>query len=216
MLYAFRADESVSDSLDFRNPTAHDEHFQAVVVVEVNMQRGDDGIAMVVLKVRERLLHVMGVMVVNQRHRARRFAVAGHLTMLDQVIANHVGDGQGTVVVPFFVDHLVELDEKILFQGNAEAGNAFGAHGVTKLLRVTSWRQSGNWRNFEEILFLGGGAILKAKPHGHFHSCGDGHAILPGGFEPPRANGCECGAVEHAVKATTLHVRADNMACGVD
>ena len=47
-----------------------------------------------------------------------------------------------TIAVPLLHDHLVEVGKQLVFQGYAEAGNPFLAHGVTHLAFVTSPRQA--------------------------------------------------------------------------
>ena len=65
------------------------------------------------------------VMVIDQRDGAGDFAGVEFLAVLDQLGADHVGDGQRAVVVALLAGHLVQLFEQRGRQGNAEAGGGF-------------------------------------------------------------------------------------------
>ena len=51
MFDAFGGDEFVGDLLDRAGPPAHGQNFQAVVVVEVDVEGGDDDFVVVVLDI---------------------------------------------------------------------------------------------------------------------------------------------------------------------
>jgi len=59
MLDAFGGGQLVSDLLNGPGLPAHGQEFQTVVVVQVNVQRGDDYVVVVVLDVGERGLEVL-------------------------------------------------------------------------------------------------------------------------------------------------------------
>ena len=67
MFHALGRDEFVRNAFDQGGFAAHGENFHAVVVVQMHVQRGDDDVMVVVLDVGEGGLHVLLVMVVEQR-----------------------------------------------------------------------------------------------------------------------------------------------------
>ena len=52
--------------------------------------------------------------------------------IFDKEVAHRKTDGFGTWI-PIFIDHLVELVEKLGRSRNRESGHAFGIHGITEL-----------------------------------------------------------------------------------
>lgn len=66
MLDALGGDELVGNLLDGPGLAAHGQDFEAVVVVQVDVQRGDNDVVVVVLDVGESGLDVLLVVVVNQ------------------------------------------------------------------------------------------------------------------------------------------------------
>ena len=53
MLDAFGADETIGDLLDFAGCTFNDDHFEAGIVIEMRVCRGDDDVVIFVLYVHE-------------------------------------------------------------------------------------------------------------------------------------------------------------------
>jgi len=84
---------------------------------------------MIMLDPGQRFLNVLLVMVVYQRDRARDFLVAKFLLMLDELVTNHISDGERAVVVALFRGHLVELLQQCWRQGHAKSDNRFVFHG---------------------------------------------------------------------------------------
>jgi len=74
------------------------------------------------LDFRQHLLNMLPVVVVNQSDRPSDFFVAELLAMVDQAVANHVGNGQRTITVALLASHQVQLNKEFLGQGNAEPG----------------------------------------------------------------------------------------------
>ena len=129
MFDAFGGDQFVGDFLDRAGLAADDEDLQAVVVVEVDVEGGDDDLVVVVLDVGEGGLDVLLVVVVNEGDGAGDFLVAEVLAVLDEAGADHVGHGQGAVVVALLAGHLVELLGQVARDGHGKADNAVGFRG---------------------------------------------------------------------------------------
>ena len=126
MFDAFGGDQFVGDLLDGAGLAADNEHLKAVVVVEVDVEGGNDNLVVVVLDVGERGLDVLLVVVVNEGNGAGDFLVAEVLAVLDEAGADHVGHGQGPVVVALLAGHLVELLGQVAGDGHGKADNPIG------------------------------------------------------------------------------------------
>ena len=83
MFDAFGGDEFVGDFFDHGRLAADDEDLQAVMVVEVGVEGGDNDLVVVVLDVGEGGLDVLLVVVVKEGDGAGDFAVAQVLSMFD-------------------------------------------------------------------------------------------------------------------------------------
>src|ERR1039458_2621217 len=120
VLDAFSGDEFVGNLLDGPGLAAHGQDFQAVVVVQVDVQRGNDDVMVVVLDVGERGLDVLLVVVVNQGDGACDVTVAVILVVFDKLVPDHVGHRQGAVIVALFTCHPVKLFGQLLRHGDSE------------------------------------------------------------------------------------------------
>lgn len=88
----------VSDVLDRTRFATNYKNLKAVVMVEVNMKRGNDDFMVILLNVRERCLHVLLVVVVHQRDRPGDLPFRKPLTMVNQLGTDHVRQGLRPVV----------------------------------------------------------------------------------------------------------------------
>jgi hypothetical protein len=126
MLNAFGGDEFVGNLLHDGGLATDDKDLQAVVVVEVDVEGGNDQLVVVVLNVGERGLDVLFMMVVNEGDGAGNFLSTKVLAVFNEAGANHVGDGQGAVVVALLASHLVQLFGQVARSGDSETDNALG------------------------------------------------------------------------------------------
>lgn len=125
VFHALGANEFIGDALDESGLAPDGEYLQAIVAVQMDMERGNDDGVMVVLNVSEDGLNVLLVVVVEQGNGAGNFLVAELLLMLHQAGADHVRDGQGAVVVAFLSHHAIQLPGQAAWNRNAEAHGAF-------------------------------------------------------------------------------------------
>jgi len=139
VFHALGGNQCVGDSFDAVGPAADGEDFEAIMVIEMDVQRGDDEFAVVVLDVGEQLHQVRFVMVEHEGDRAGNFACPVLVLVFDKLRADHVGDGERAVVVAFFVRHAVEFTGKFAVERNAEAGDGFhsGAPTVVECRRAS-------------------------------------------------------------------------------
>ena len=99
MFHPLGGDEFIGDFADHPRLAAHQQYFQAIVMVQMHVYGRENHVVMVVLDVRERGLEMRLVMVLDQGNGARDVFAAEFLPVFDQMIANHVSDGQRPVVV---------------------------------------------------------------------------------------------------------------------
>ena len=126
VLDAFGGDELVGNLLHQRGLAADDKDFEAVVVVEVDVEGGDDDLVVVVLDVGEGGLDVLFMVVVKEGDRAGDFVVAEVLAMFDEASADHVRHGEGAIVIALLAGHLVELFGQSGRNRNGKTDNAGG------------------------------------------------------------------------------------------
>ncbi len=93
MLNALGGDEFVGDLADGSGAPTHRQDFEAVVVVKVDVQGGDNDIMMVVLDVGQGGLHMLLVVIVHQGDGAGNLLIGIFLPMLDQLRPDHVRNG---------------------------------------------------------------------------------------------------------------------------
>lgn len=124
MLDTFGRDEFVGNFLNRPSFASERQHFHAVVVVKVDVQRRDDQLVVLVLNVRQRRLHVRTVVIINERDRAGDFVLAQVLIMLDQTGAYQIRHCYRAIRVPFLARHLVQLPGEVLWNRNRKPLNA--------------------------------------------------------------------------------------------
>ncbi len=120
MLHAFSGDKFVRNLLNGGGFATHCKDLHAIVVVQVDVKRGDNHLVVVVLNVGKSGLDVLLVVVINQSDGSGDFVVGKALIMLDQARANQVGNGLRPVVVTLLFRHLVQLPGQWLGHGHGE------------------------------------------------------------------------------------------------
>lgn len=125
MFDAFGGEQSIGHLTNAVGSPAHGEDFETVVVIEVDMQRGDDQVAVVMLDVGEQVQQMRFVMVVDQCDGAGDFVVAKLLLMFDELSAYHVGHGLRPIFVAFGAHQLIEITREFLVERDAESGDRF-------------------------------------------------------------------------------------------
>ena len=132
VLHALAGGERVGKAAQIAGGTLHEEHLEIVMVLEMDVGRGDDHEIILVLDVGELPLEISFPIVVNEADRAGHRLGAELLRVLDQLLAGHLGDGVGAVGELTTGDHVVELVEEVGGERDAEAGElgaAGGGHG---------------------------------------------------------------------------------------
>ena len=109
MLDSLGADQSVSDFLYHAGFASDHENFQAIVVVQVNVQRGQDVVEMGVLKPGEFLVQEPNVVVVYQRDGTDHVGLRALPSGLNQLVTDQIPKSFGAVGVSAGRDQLVEL-----------------------------------------------------------------------------------------------------------
>jgi len=122
VLDALGTDEGVGNLLDGAGLTAHDQNFQAIVVIEVHVQSGEDGAVEFVLQVDQFIAQHAYVVIVNQRDGAHHAAIGGLGHLLDELVADQVAEGLGSTGIAALFDEAVEFVEEVGIDGDADAG----------------------------------------------------------------------------------------------
>src|SRR5215470_1520690 len=124
MLDALDADQGIGDFSDFGALPLHDQDFQTVIVIQMNMHARHDVALEVVLDVGKLPGKIPHMVVVHERNRCNRFPV-GILTpfLRDKFIANQIAKRFRARSVFAAPNDLIEVVEKVMVQGYAETNN---------------------------------------------------------------------------------------------
>jgi hypothetical protein len=131
MLDAFGRNQFIRNFFDDAGFAAYDKHFKAIVMIQMNVNRGNNNFVMIVLNIGQRCLHVRFVMVINQRYSSSDVGVAKPLPMLNNFFADHIGNSLGTFVVAFFAGHHVQFLQQFRRQRNAKPAGKLLFHDVS-------------------------------------------------------------------------------------
>ena len=86
-------DEVIGQAMDGICRAAYGKDFHAVMVVEVDVQGGDDEVAVIVLDLGKQALDLALVVIEDQRDGAGDFMVSGMAEVIDQIDAHHLRHG---------------------------------------------------------------------------------------------------------------------------
>ena len=120
MLDAFGADQSIGDFLDHADPSLDHEHLQAVVVIQMDVQRGEHVVEMGVLEVRQFFVEEADVMVVDQGDGSDYVAVRTFPGLLYEDIAYEVAKCFGAIGVSAGSDQLIKLLQQFGIDGHSD------------------------------------------------------------------------------------------------
>ena len=73
MLHALRADQPVGNALDIAALPLNHKHFEAIMRIEMHMERGDDLMEGLVLHVGKGMFEFSRVVIIDDRDRTHRF-----------------------------------------------------------------------------------------------------------------------------------------------
>ena len=96
------------------------QNLQAIVVIKMDMEGGNNDFVVIVLDVGQGGLDVLLVVVINQRDGAGDLCGAEFLPVLDELVADHVGDGLRPIVVALLFSHSIQLFEQLRRQRDAK------------------------------------------------------------------------------------------------
>ncbi len=105
---------SRGEAPDLSGLTSQYDDLEAVVRVEVDVQRGDDLLVVGVLVLGELVGKIGRVVVVDERHGADRLVLADLPLLFDERVSNEVADRLGAVHVALIGDEGVEALEQAL------------------------------------------------------------------------------------------------------
>ena len=90
MLDALRTDQSIGQRLQIGRLSGGDHDFEAIIVVQVDMQRGQDGVMVLVLQFRQLVLQQARMVIVNQRDGSDNLGVRRFHRFLNQLGADEI------------------------------------------------------------------------------------------------------------------------------
>ena len=108
MLNAFRPDQSISDPLDILSRSLYGNEFQAVMLVEMNVHTGDDGIMMMVLEASEKVQQFPFFVGIDDGDRSDGLASRFFPFFHYQGIADQIPDRLASVGIPLFPNELIK------------------------------------------------------------------------------------------------------------
>jgi len=118
------AHQALAHGDDLACPAAQDEHLEAVVLVEVHVQRRHHRLVMLVLDVGQFLRQAGRVVVVDQRHHGDLVGAVLFLArpfVLDKLLTDEIPNRLRPVRVPAPSDEAIEPGQQILFQRDGGA-----------------------------------------------------------------------------------------------
>jgi hypothetical protein len=118
-LDALGADQVIGEVTNFFGRTAQQDHFQAALVIEMNVSRGDDLVEMMVLYVGQPPRDPADMMVVNQGHDAHRFAVVMSDCLFDQSCPHQAADSLAPIGIA--VQLAITIEEAKQFSADRHA-----------------------------------------------------------------------------------------------
>jgi hypothetical protein len=104
------------DLVHFAAASPDDNHFQAVMFIQVNMQAGIHGHMSLMLHVRQEIAQVMYPVVIHERDHPDDFGVCLPYLLLNEVITNQVADSFRAILITLTADASVEGLQQIIFE----------------------------------------------------------------------------------------------------
>jgi hypothetical protein len=142
VFHAFAGAESVGEMPQVSRGSLDEQNLEVMVMLEVNVRRGNDHEVVLVLNVGEFPLEIPLPIVVNERDGSGHTLGSDFLGVIDKLLPSHLGDRVGTVRQFPPPNHVIEFIEQIGRQRNAEAGDfgggSFGHWGEMELV-VGNW-----------------------------------------------------------------------------
>jgi len=120
-LHAARGDEAIGQTLEGAGLPARHEHFKAVMVIEMHVERGDDVDILPVLRRGEPSGQESGVVIVDEGDRGNSLLRASAPGLVDQASAHEVADGLRAIVILSANHPVIERREKLGVHCQAEA-----------------------------------------------------------------------------------------------
>jgi Ni2+-binding GTPase involved in maturation of urease and hydrogenase len=127
MLYAFGADEHIGDLLHSGSFAADDQNLEAMIMVEVDVQSGENVVVKIVLEIGELLTQQADVVVIDKSDSADNRAVRMFRDRIDEFGADEVAERFGAVAIATAGDQTIEFAKQVGVDGYANSAKL--AHG---------------------------------------------------------------------------------------
>jgi hypothetical protein len=119
MLNAFGADQLLGNRLDCLGDSLNYKYLKTVIVIEVDVECGEDLLMMLVLHIRKLLAEHADVMVIHQSNGANYLAIGRLPSLLNQFLANQIAECFGPVGITSGGNQFVELSQQARIDGNS-------------------------------------------------------------------------------------------------
>src|ERR1039457_1535282 len=127
MLDPLDADQLIGNLFYHQDGSANNQHLQAVVGIQVNMQGRYDLIMMGMLVVSQLVGEVPNVMIIDQSHRADRFLILGTALLLDQRRPDKIANRFRAVHIALLLNQLIKIRQKFFIKRDSESDGV--SHG---------------------------------------------------------------------------------------
>ena len=130
MFYTFGRDQRICDRFDLLGEPFNNQHLQAVIMIQVNVQRGEEKVIMGVLKIRQLVAQHADVVVVDQGQSTHDLEIRGLSGLLHQFVPDEIAKRFGPICVAPAGNQVIELLKQVGI--NRDANPAKFAHAYSE------------------------------------------------------------------------------------
>jgi hypothetical protein len=155
------------------------QNFQAIIVIQVYVQRGNNGVLVIVLQLRKPFRQQSHMVVVHQGDRAHDFLVGGLYGLPNKAVANQVSESLGAVGVSLRANESVEAFEKIGIHRNpnsAEFAHVTSSNHSPTLMCERSTTELSMTLSLQPAMMK-----KRYRPPGARHLCQKAHRVSASG-----------------------------------
>lgn len=112
----FDTDQFIGNLFYHQNRATNNQHFEAVMGIKMNMQRGNYLIMMGMLMIGQFIGKITHMMVIDERHRADGLLILSSATFLNERRPDQVANGLGTIHITLLFYQLIKILQKFFIQ----------------------------------------------------------------------------------------------------
>jgi len=121
---SFSANQGIGHLADFGGAAAHDQNFETVIVIEVNVKGREDGVMVIVLDGGEFARELADVMIIDEGYGSDYVTTGSFPGLLDKFFPDEIAKGFGTVGVATAGNQLIKLLKQVGGDGDTDAAKA--------------------------------------------------------------------------------------------